>query len=54
MVRGVLVRVAHCTGRGLVLRWVPRITGALRRVADEVQGPEDTVAEEQRAYQQHG
>jgi hypothetical protein len=52
MIRGMPVRVTHRTG--LVLRCVLRIIGALRRVADQVQGPEDPVAEEQRADEQHG
>jgi hypothetical protein len=42
----VLVRAIHRAG--LVLRWVLRVIGALRRVADQVQGAEDPVAEEQR------
>jgi hypothetical protein len=50
MIRGVPVRLAHRTGRGLVLR----VAGALRRVADQVQTPEDPVAEQQRADEQHG
>jgi hypothetical protein len=44
MIRRVLVGAAHHPG--VVLRWVLRIVGALRRVADQVQGPEDAVAEE--------
>jgi hypothetical protein len=54
MIRGGLMRAAHRTGRGLVLRCVLSVAGALRRVADQVQGPEDPVAEEQRADEQHG
>ena len=54
IIRRVLVRAAHHTGRGLVLRCMLRVAGALRRVADQVQDPEDTVAEEQRADEQHG
>jgi len=54
MIRGVLVRVTHRTGRGLVPRCVIRLTGALRRVADQVQDPEDPVAEKQRADDEHG
>ena len=50
MIRRVLVHAAHHTGRGLVLR----VAGALRRVADQVQGPERPVAQEQRADEQHG
>jgi hypothetical protein len=46
MIRGVLVRAAHRpAGSSMVLRCVPRVAGALRWVADQVQGPEDTVAE---------
>jgi hypothetical protein len=54
MIRGVLVRAAHRTGRSVVLRRVAPVARALRRVADQVQGPEDPVAEEQRADEQHG
>jgi hypothetical protein len=54
MIRGVLMRVTHRTGCGLVLRCVLRITGALRKVADKVQSPKGPVAEEQRADEQHG
>jgi hypothetical protein len=50
MIRGVPVRTAHRTGRGLVLS----VAGALRRVADQVQAPEDPVAEQQRAGEHHG
>jgi hypothetical protein len=50
MIRGLPVRAAHRTGRGLVLR----VAGALRRVADQVQAPEDPVAKQQRADEQHG
>jgi hypothetical protein len=44
VIRGVLVRVTYRTSCSLVLRRVLRVTGALRRVADQVQGPEDPVA----------
>jgi hypothetical protein len=54
MVSRVLVRATHRTGYGLVLRCVLRVAGALRSVADQVQSPEDPVAEEQRADEQHG
>jgi hypothetical protein len=54
VIRGVLVRVTHRAGRSLVLRCVLRVADALWRVADKVQGPEDPVAEEQRADEQHG
>jgi hypothetical protein len=53
MTRRMLVRITYPTGRGLVLRCVLRF-GALRRVADQVQGPEGPVAEKQRADEQHG
>jgi hypothetical protein len=52
MICRVLVRATHRTG--LVLRWVLGVVGALRRVADQVQGAEDPVAEEQSADEQHG
>ena len=54
MIRRVLVRVTHRAGRGWVLRLVLRVADALRRVADQVQGPEDPMAQEQRADEQHG
>ena len=54
MIRRVLVRVTHRAGRGWVLRLVLRVADALRRVADLVQGPEDPMAQEQRADEQHG
>jgi hypothetical protein len=38
----------------LVLRCVLSATDALRKVAEQVQGPEDSVTEEQRADEQHG
>ena len=47
---GVLVRVVHRAG--LVLRCVLRGAGALRKVANQVQGAEDTVAEEQRPHEE--
>jgi hypothetical protein len=49
----VLVRVTR-TGRGVVLRQMLRVAGALRSVADQVQGAEDPMAEEQRADEQQG
>jgi len=49
----VLVRVTRTT-RGVVLRWVLRVAGALRRVAEQVQSPEDPVAEKQRYDEQQG
>jgi hypothetical protein len=52
MITRVLVRVTHRAGRGLMLRCVLRVAGALRRVADQVQGAEDTVAEEQRPHEE--
>jgi hypothetical protein len=54
MIRRALVRVTHRTGYGLVLRCVLGFADALRRVADQVQAPEDPVAEQQRADEQHG
>jgi hypothetical protein len=54
MIRRMLVPITRPTGRGVVLRWVLRITGALWRDTNQVQRSEDAVAEEQRAYQQHG
>ena len=54
VIRGVLVRVAHRAGRGLVLRLVLRVADARWRVADQVQNPEDPVAQQQRADEQHG
>jgi hypothetical protein len=54
MTCGVLVRVTCRPGRGLVLRCVLRVAGALGEVADEVQGPEGPVAQQQRADEQHG
>ena len=53
VIRGVLVRLTHRVGRGWVLHLVLRVAGALRRVADQVQGTEDPMAEEQRADEQH-
>jgi hypothetical protein len=45
--RGMLVRITHRDGRGLlVLRCVLRVADAQRRVAEQMQGPEDPVAEE--------
>ena len=45
--RGMLVRITHRDGRGLlVLRCVLRVADAHRRVAEQMQGPEDPVAEE--------
>jgi hypothetical protein len=46
--RGVLVRLTR-PSRGLVLRCMLRGGSALWRVAEQVQGSEDPVAEEQRA-----
>jgi hypothetical protein len=54
MIRRVLVRTAHRIGYGLVLRCVPCLADAPRRVADQVQGPEGPVAEEHRTDEQHG
>ena len=46
------MRVTHRTG--VVVRCVLRATDALRRVAEQVQGSEDPVTEEQRADEQQG
>ena len=54
VIRGVLVCAAHRAGLGLVLCCVLRVADALRRVAEQVQGPGGSVAEEQRADEQHG
>jgi hypothetical protein len=51
--RGMLVHATR-PSCGLVLRCVLCVAGALRRVAEQVQGPEDSVTEEQRADEQHG
>jgi hypothetical protein len=51
----VFVRVGRSPGvRNPVLRRVLGSSDALRRVADEVHDPEDTVAEQQGACEQHG
>ena len=44
--------VTRRPGCVLVLHRVMRAAGALRRVADKVQGPEGAVAEEQRPYEE--
>jgi hypothetical protein len=49
MTRGVSVSVTQPASRGLMLRYVLAVVGALREVAHQVQSPEDAVAEEQRA-----
>jgi hypothetical protein len=54
VIRGVLVRVTYRTDHGLVLRCILSVADALRRVADQVQGAEDPVAEEKRADEQYG
>jgi hypothetical protein len=54
VIRGVLVCAAHRAGLGLVLRLVLLVADAFWRVADQVQGTEDPVAQEQRAHEQHG
>jgi hypothetical protein len=46
---GVSVSVTRPASRGLMLRCVLAVVGALREVAHQVQSPEDPVAEEQRA-----
>ena len=52
VIRRVSVRVTHRTC--VVLRCVLSATDALRRVAEQVHRPEYSVAEEQRADEQHG
>jgi hypothetical protein len=52
VIRRVSMRVMHLTS--LVLRCVLSATDALRKVAEQVQGPEDSVTEDQRADEQHG
>jgi hypothetical protein len=52
VIRRVSMRVTHLTG--VVLRCVLSATDALRRVAEQVHGSEDSVTEEQRADEQHG
>jgi hypothetical protein len=52
VIRRVSMRDMHLTS--LVLRCVLSATDALRKVAEQVQGPEDSVTEEQRADEQHG
>jgi hypothetical protein len=47
-----LMDVTRRPGCVLVLGRVMRTAGALRRVADKVQGPEDVVAEEQCPYEE--
>ena len=52
MTRGLLGRITHRTGRAMVLRWVLCVVGAVWRVADQVQGSEDPVAEKQRPHEE--
>ena len=52
MTRGILVSVTQPASRGLMLRCVLAVVGALREVAHQVQGAEDTVAEEQRPHEE--
>jgi hypothetical protein len=52
MTRGVLVRLTHPTGCGLVVRCVLRVASALRRVAHQVQSSEYPVAQQQRENKQ--
>ncbi len=49
MTRGMLLSVPQPTGRGLMLRRVLTVVGALREVTHQVHYPEDAMAEEQRA-----
>jgi hypothetical protein len=52
MARRVLVRVAYHPYRRVMLRGVCHAITALRRDADQVQGSEDPVAEEQCSYEE--
>ncbi len=52
MARRMLMDVTRRPGCVLVLVCVVRAAGALRRVADKVQGPKDAAAEEQRPYEE--
>jgi hypothetical protein len=54
VIRGVLVCAAHRAGLGLMLRLVLLFADAFWRVADQVQGTEEPVAQKQRAHEQHG
>jgi len=47
-----LVRVAHRPGRGVVPSGIPCAIDALGRGADQVQGSEDPVAEEEHPYEE--
>jgi hypothetical protein len=49
MTRGILVSVTQPASRGLMLRRVLAVVGALREVAHQMHYPEEAVAEEQRA-----
>ena len=52
MAHRMVVRVAHRRGCGVVPGWECCTIDALRRSADQVQGSEDPVAEEQRPYEE--
>jgi hypothetical protein len=54
MTRGVLMCTSLRSSRGVMLRCVLSSASAHWRTTDQVQGPEDTVAQEQRAGEQHG
>ena len=54
IIRWVLVRVTYRTDHSLVLRCMLTVADALRKVADQVHGAEDPVAEEKRADEQYG
>jgi len=54
MNRGVLVRITHPTGHGLVLRCMLHFASALREVAHQVQSSEGPVAQQQRNNKQQG
>jgi hypothetical protein len=50
MISRVLMGAAHHPG--VVLRCVLRVAGTLRRVADQVQGPQDAMTEEKRPHEE--
>ncbi len=52
MSRGVLMCTSLRSSRGVMLRCVLSSASAHWRVTDQVQGPEDTVAEEQRPHEE--
>jgi hypothetical protein len=46
--------IIHRTGRGMVRRRMLRVAGTLLGVAEQVQGPEDPVAQKQRDDEHQG